>query len=174
MIQLLRRFWDDCRGVAAIEFALIFPMIFVLNIAAAEALQVYRVQRAVAHIAATMSDVTAQGRTVSDTEIQDILSSSIVMIYPFPTTSLQQRVSSLVADGGGTVKVDWTAKKNYVGSDTPSVPSGYLGANESVIVTDVIYDYRPTFGLFLPETIRFSRKAYARPRLATKVERSAG
>lgn len=88
MIQLLRRFWDDCRGVAAIEFALIFPMIFVLNIAAAEALQVYRVQRAVAHIAATMSDVTAQGRTVSDTEIQDILSSSIVMIYPFPTTSL--------------------------------------------------------------------------------------
>lgn len=174
MIRLLRQFRDDRRGVAAIEFALIFPMVFVLNIAAAETLQVYRVQRAIAHIAATMSDVTAQGRTVSDTELQDILSSSIVMIYPFPTDSLQQRVSSLVADGSGTVKVDWTAKKNYAGTESPSVPPGYLGANESVIVTDVIYDYRPTFGLFLPESIKFTRKAYARPRLAVKVEKVTG
>jgi hypothetical protein len=40
-----------------------------------------------------------------------------------------------------------------------------------VIVTDVIYDYRPTFGLFLPDTIRFSRKAYSRPRLSARVEK---
>ena len=29
------------------------------------------------------------------------------------------------------------------------MPAGYLLAGESAIVTDVIYDYRPTFGLFL-------------------------
>jgi hypothetical protein len=51
------------------------------------------------------------------------------------------------------------------------VPSGYLSANESVIVTDVVYDYRPTFGLFMPETIRFTRHAYVRPRLSVKVEK---
>jgi Flp pilus assembly protein TadG len=172
-MRALRRFIDDRRGVAAIEFALIFPMVFVLNIAAVEALQVYRAQRAVAHIAATMSDITAQGRTVSEADIQDILSSSTVMIYPFPTSNLQQRISSLVANGQGTVTVDWTAKKNYSGSTTPTVPSGYLGANESVIVANVVYDYRPTFGLFLPDTIRFTRTGYARPRLATKVEKTS-
>ncbi|MEW5684232.1 MAG: TadE/TadG family type IV pilus assembly protein [Pseudomonadota bacterium] len=172
MIRLLRRFRDDRRGVAAIEFALIFPMIFVLNIAAAEALQVYRVQRAVAHMAATMSDITAQGRTVTEADLQDILSSSTVMIYPFPAASLQQRISSLVANSSGSVSIDWSAKKNYVMSGNPSVPAGYLGANESVIVTDVVYDYRPSFGLFLPESIRLQRKAYARPRLATKVEKT--
>jgi hypothetical protein len=51
------------------------------------------------------------------------------------------------------------------------VPSGYLQANESTIVTDVIYDYHPTFGLFLPDTVRFVRHAYVRPRLSPKVER---
>ena len=172
MIGWLRRFRDDHRGVAAIEFALIFPMVFVLNVAAAEALQVYRAQRAVAHIAATMADITAQGRTVTDAELQDIMSASTVMLYPYPTTSLQQRVASLVANGTGTITVDWTVKKDYLASGSPSVPSGYLGANESVIVTDVIYDYKPTFGLFLPKSISIERRAYARPRLASKVEKT--
>jgi len=173
MMRKLREAVADHRGAAAIEFALIFPMIFVLNIAAAEALQVYQAQRAVAHIAATMADITAQSRTVTDAEMTDILSASTAMIYPFDKTSLQQRVSSLVADGGGSVSVDWTAKRDYSGTDTPSVPSGYLGANESAVVADVIYDYKPSFGLFLPDTIRFKRHAYARPRLTTKVEKTA-
>lgn len=173
MIRTLRQVAADRKGAAAIEFALIFPMIFVLNIAAAEALQVYQAQRAVAHIAATMADITAQSRTVNDADLTDILSASTVMIHPFPKESLQQRVSSLVAGGAGAITVDWTAKRDYSGTDTPTVPSGYLAANESVIVTDVIYDYKPSFGLFLPETIRFTRHAYARPRLATKVEKTS-
>jgi Flp pilus assembly protein TadG len=127
----------------------------------------------VAHIAATMADITAQNRTVSDAEITDILSASTVMIYPFDKTSLQQRVSSLVANGSGTVTVEWTAHRNYSGSDTPSAPSGYLAANESAVVADVVYDYKPSFGFFLPDTIRFKRQAFARPRLTTKVERVA-
>lgn len=166
-----RRWARDARGAAAIEFALIFPVLFALNIAAAEALMVYQAQRNVAHIAATMADITAQSRTVTNQELTDILTASSVMIHPFPVSSLQQRVSSLSANGSGTVSTDWTAKRDYSPTAGPTVPSGYLLANESVIVTDVIYDYRPTFGLFLPETIRFSRKAYSRPRLSARVER---
>jgi Flp pilus assembly protein TadG len=173
MIRFLARAAADRDGAAAVEFALIFPVLFLLNIGAAEALQIYKVQRNVAHIAATMSDITAQSRTVTDSEVQDILSSSASIIYQFPKASLQQRVSSLSANASGSVSQDWTAKKDYSGSDAPSVPSGYLGANESVIVTDVVYDYKPTFGLFLPKNIRFTRHAYSRPRLTAKVEKVA-
>ncbi|MFN9925592.1 MAG: TadE/TadG family type IV pilus assembly protein [Phenylobacterium sp.] len=171
MRRFARRFAGEARGAAAIEFALIFPVLFALNIAAAEALMVYQAQRNVAHIAATMADITAQSRTVTDQELTDILGASTVMIHPFPTASLQQRVSSLSANSAGAVSTDWTAKRDFTQAGNPSVPSGYLLANESVIVTDVIYDYRPTFGLFLPDSIRFSRKAYSRPRLSAKVEK---
>ena len=172
MIRLLRRAAADQDGAAAIEFVLIFPVLFVLHVAAAEALQVYLAQRNVAHIAAAMADIMAQSRTVTAADVDDVLMASTAMIHPFPNVSLQQRVSSLSASASGTVSTDWTVKKAYTGTGAPSVPTGYLLANESAIVTDVIYDYKPTFGLFLPETIRFTRHAYVRPRLSAKVEKS--
>lgn len=171
MKRFLVRLARDTKGAAAVEFALIFPLLFILNIGAAEALLVYQVQRNIAHTAAVMADITAQSRTVTDAELQDILAASTSVIHPFPRLTLQQRISSLTANGSGTVSQDWTIKKDWSGSIPASVPSGYLGANESAIVTDVIYDYRPTFGLFMPETIRFVRHAYARPRLTQKVEK---
>lgn len=171
MIRFLRRAAADDRGVSAIEFALIFPVVFVLHIAAAEALQVYQAQRNVAHIAAAMADITAQNRAVTTDELNDVLAASTSMLHPFPLDDLQQRISSLSADSGGSVSVDWTVKKNYSLSGGPSVPSGYLAAGESVIVTDVVYDYRPTFGFFLPDTIRMTRHAYVRPRLVLKIDK---
>ena len=170
MNQFLRRAAADRRGVSAIEFALIFPVIFVLHIAAAEALQVYQAQRNVAHIAAAMADITAQNRAVSTAELNDILAAGSAMLHPFPLDTLQQRISSLSANSSGSVSTDWTVNKSYGGGGGPSVPDGYLAAGESVIVTDVIYDYRPAFGFFLPDTIRMTRHAYVRPRLVLQID----
>ena len=94
------------------------------------------------------------------------------MIHPFPNAGIQQRVSSLSANSSGTVSTDWTVKKAYAATTGPSVPTGYLSANESVIVTDASYDYQPSFGLFLPDTIRFTRHAYVRPRLSVRVDKA--
>ena len=171
MMAFLKRTISDRKGAAALEFALIFPVLFILHIAAVEALGAYQAQRKVSHIAAAIADITAQNRTVTTAELDDVLKASVSMIYPYPNASVQQRVSSLSANGSGSVSTDWTVKKGYTSSDGPSVPSGYLAANESVIVTDVVYDYRPTFGLFMPEIIRFKRHAYVRPRLTVKVDK---
>ncbi|WP_293901131.1 TadE/TadG family type IV pilus assembly protein [Phenylobacterium sp.] len=173
MIALLRRAAADRGGVAAIEFALILPVLFVLNVSAAEALQAYQAQRNVAHIASAMADITAQSRTVTSADLDDTLTASVAMIHPFPNVNLQQRVSSLSADASGAVSIDWSVKKLYTEAGNPSVPAGYLAAGESAIVTDVIYDYKPTFGMFLPANIRFIRHAYVRPRLSTKVEKTS-
>lgn len=170
MINLLRRVAANQSGASAVEFALVLPILFLLHIGAAEALQAYVAQRNVSHIAATMADITARGRTVTQTELNDILSASVSMMHPLPNVRLQQRVSSMSADNNGTVVRDWTSSKAFTDASAPSVPSGYLAANESVIVTDVIYDYEPMFGLLLPETIRFTRHAYVRPRLSSRVE----
>lgn len=172
MTPFLKRAAADEEGASAIEFALIFPVLFVLHVAAAEAMEVYKAQRNVAHIAAAMADITAQNRTVTTAELDDILAASTAMIHPYPNVDLQQRVSSLSASPAGSVSIDWSVKKTYNLTAPPSVPSGYLSGGESVIVTDVVYDYRPTFGLFLPDSIRFTRHAYVRPRLSTKVDKA--
>lgn len=171
MITLLRRLAADRSGVSAIEFALIFPLIFLLHMAAAEGFQAYVAQRNVAHLAASMADIAARSRTISTAELDDIMGASASMMYPLPNVRLQQRVSSLTADASGTVRTDWTVKKSFNSSEGPSVPGGYLKPNESVIVTDVVYDYQPTFGFFLPASITMTRHAYSRPRLSSKVEK---
>lgn len=171
MIRLLRRVAVDQKGASAIEFALILPIIFLLHVCAAEALQAYVAQRRIAAIATAMADIAARNRTVSNSDLTDILGAASTMLYPLPNVRLQQRISSISADGSGAATPDWTAKKDYSEAGTPSVPAGYLRANESVIVTDVIYDYQPTLGFFLPKTIRFTRHAYVRPRLSANVEK---
>lgn len=171
MITLLRRLWADRTGVSAVEFALLFPILFVLHIGAAEALQAYIAQRNVAHVASAIADITARNRSVSTADLNDILAASLSMMHPMPTVQLQQRISSMSSDGSGGAVRDWTTGKAFTDPSAPSVPHGYLDTNESVIVTDVIYDYHPSFGLFLPDTIRFTRHAYVRPRLSSKVEK---
>lgn len=173
MMSFLRRFRRDHRGASAIEFALILPLLFTLHIGAAEGLQAYVAQRNVAHIAATMADITARNRTISAAELNDVFNASITMMHPLPHATLQQRISSLSANGSGTVTTDWTVNKTYTTGAAPSAPAGYLLANESVIVADVVYDYKPTFGLFLTGTIRMTKHAYVRPRLSTKIEKVA-
>jgi len=170
MTSFMRRLAANQSGASAVEFALVLPFLFLLHIGAAEALQAYVAQRNVAHIASTMADITARSRTVSTAELNDILSASVSMMHPLPNVRLQQRISSMSASSSGAVAKDWSSSKDFKDAAAPSVPSGYLAANESAIVTDVIYDYEPTFKLFMPETIRFTRHAYVRPRLSSKVE----
>lgn len=171
MRRLLQRFVSDRRGNAAIEFAFIFPVIFMLHVAAVEALQAYQAQRSVAHIASAMADITAQNQTVTTSDLNDIMAASVVMIQPFPNVSVQQRVASMSANGSGTVASDWQAAQNYTSGPPLTVPNGYLLPNESVVVTDVVYDYHPTFRLFMPATIQMKARAYARPRLSSKVSK---
>lgn len=171
MTRFLRRFARDGAGAAAIEFALVFPVIFLFYMAAADGFQAYLAQRNVAHLAATMADITSRNRTVSTADLNDILGASASMMYPLPNVRLQQRISSISADASGNIATDWSVKKDYSLTEAPSVPVGYLRSNESVVVTDVIYDYKPTFAFFLPKTIRMTRHAYSRPRLSTKVEK---
>ena len=171
MTGFLKRLAKDRRGVSAVEFALILPFLFLLHIGSAEALQAYTAHRNLSHVAATMADIASRSRTVTTAELNDILLASGSVMHPFPTETLQQRISSLSANAVGSVNVDWTINKAFAGATTPSAPAGFLLANESVIITDVIYDYRPTYGLFLPDTIRMTRHAYARPRLSTKVDK---
>ncbi|WP_296596487.1 TadE/TadG family type IV pilus assembly protein [Phenylobacterium sp.] len=171
MTGLMHRIITDRKGGAAIEFALVFPVIFLFYMAAADGFQAYLAQRNVAHLAATMADITSRNRTVSTAELNDTLGAGVSMMYPLPTLQLQQRISSISADANGAIATDWTVKKDYTPTEAPSVPVGYLRASESVIVTDVIYDYKPTFAFFLPKTIRMTRHAYSRPRLSAKVEK---
>lgn len=171
MSRFLRRLRRCERGVAATEFALVAPIMILLHFGVVEVVQAWEAHRRVAHVASALADLTAQNRTVTASDLDDILAAGALMISPFPETSLGERIASLTADASGAVKMDWSASRNWTASGAPSVPAGYLQANESVIVAEATFGHRAMFGLVLPSALTMQKKAYLRPRLSQQVQK---
>lgn len=166
LVRLLRR----CeRGAAAMEFALVAPLLFVFHFGMVEMVQAWEANRRVEHVASALADLTAQNRSVTADDLNDILVAGTLIISPFPTAKLGERISSLTANSSGTVAVDWTASSNWTAGGTPSVPAGYLAASESVVVAEVTFSHTALFGLVLPSVFTMQKKAYLRPRLSQQV-----
>ncbi|HEV2531612.1 TadE/TadG family type IV pilus assembly protein [Phenylobacterium sp.] len=162
-------FRRDERGAAAVEFALMLPILVTLQLGSVELVRAFEAQRRIAHIAAAMADVIAQGRTTTAADLTDAMVAGQVLVNPLPTGNMGLRISSLTADSRGVVTSDWTQSQNWSATGGPSVPTGYLAAGESAIVADVTYDYTSPIRYLLPTTLHFARHAYVRPRLSTQV-----
>jgi Flp pilus assembly protein TadG len=165
----MRRLFSDTRGVAAVEFALLLPLLITLYLGSVEVFAVFGADRRAAHLAAAMADVAAQSRSLSNTELTDIMAMGPSMMHPEPTGALlQQRITSLVADSNGRVSSDWSVNRNFASGAAPTLPAGYLAAGESVVVAEVRYGYRTAFGM-TGATLNLRKSAAVRPRLSERV-----
>lgn len=173
-MRRLARIWARCeRGAAAIEFALMAPLLIFFHLGSVEVIQSWEAHRRVAHVAAALADLTTQKVTVSQADMTDILAAGALLITPFSTNQLGERVSSFTADGNGVVKLDWSQSQNWTASGGPTAPAGYLAANESVVVADVTYSFKALFGIALPTAFTMQKHAYLRPRLSSSVAKTS-
>jgi Flp pilus assembly protein TadG len=142
-----------------------------LHLGAVELVQGWEANRRASHVAAAVADLVAQNRTVTDADLADILRAGQVLMQPFTANNLGQRVASVSASSSGAVSVNWTATSNWNQGGVASVPAGYLAANESVIVTDIVYTQPALFGIALPSSVVIQKHAYVRPRLSSQVQK---
>jgi Flp pilus assembly protein TadG len=173
-ISLLR----DRRGVSAVEFALIAPMLIVLYLGIAETGNLITVYRRMSAVASTAADLTAQTKTVSTADLQDVVSAAGAIMTPFPTDELKIVLSSVVADQNNNGKVAWS----YATKGSPraknsaySVPNGLTEEGTSVIVAEITYAFKPLVDLkafFSPGAFDMTRTFYARPRRSLAVAKT--
>ena len=173
---LLWRFRQDRRGVSAVEFALITPLMILLFFGLGELGQGLMAQRRVSHIASAIGDLAAQSATLHDSDITDIFSVANFMMQPLPNTTLTMRISSVTADVSMNTKVDWSENSGGVAKlatgSTVSVPAGLINnAGDSVIMSETTYTYTSPVGMVLPNGLTFSEKFFFRPRKTTQVAR---
>lgn len=168
----LKRLRRDDRGVAAMEFALMAPILMVLYYAAAELTSGMIANGRAGHVASVVGDLVSQTNTLKQSELTDIFAVGNAIMKPFPTASLKFRVTSVKADSSGVPKIIWSAEQgmSHLGAGTASgFPSGLLAAGDSVIMSEVQYTYTSPIQRTIPTPLTFNSKYYIKPRRTADV-----
>lgn len=176
MSRRLRDFWRDRRGVSAVEFALIAPVLIVMYCGMAELTQAMMAQRRLSSIAASIGDLTAQTAQTGPARMADIFTIGSIIMAPFPTTGLKMCVVSVTSDAAGKDTVAWSKASDAGMANCPAagtvltdVPVAVLPASKSVILARASYAYASPISLVLPRPLTFTRTLYLRPRRADAV-----
>jgi len=171
---VLKPFFRDRRGSAAVEFAFIAPVMILMYCGLAELTQGMMASRRTAHVATTIGDLTAQQVQITPATITDIFTIGNAILAPFPTGTLNMRLTSVRADSTGSPKVVWS--RGYgsmaalsVGGTVSGVPAGLIGPNESTIQAEVSYTYVSSIRDALPNPIVLTHKSFLKPRKGTEV-----
>ncbi len=169
-LGILSRFGLDQRGVAAVEFALIAPVLITLYMGLAEMCQAYIAQKRAAHVTSQVADIVAQTDVVTKDNIADIFAIGALVLKPFSTTTLTMRVSAITRGTDGVDRVVWSQGQGMAPrSGTVSIPSGLIVNGESIIMSEANYAYQSQLAKLLPGSTNFASTYYLRPRLVDQV-----
>jgi Flp pilus assembly protein TadG len=175
-VTRFRRFLRDRRGLAALEFALIAPMMVLVLFGSIELTEVMACNRRAENTAASVADVVSRDTVVADEEIDDLWAAATALMFPNSPTPLKMRVSSVRIISASEARVLWSeGHGGYTarGDDTTvSLPAGMMVPGTSVILAETSYVYTPPIGVFLKLTMNLDHKEYRRPRVADPVTRS--
>ena len=168
------RFKRNTSGVAAIEFAMIVPIMVMLYMGAIEFGQALNVDRKVTSIASATADLVAQSKTVSQSDIQDIFKISKAIMEPYDDTSVSVVISSVTSDQDNNQSVDWSVSNisgnaHSQGGTIPGMSPNITEANTSVIVAEVQYTYTSPVSYYITGSITLSDTFYLRPRQSLQV-----
>ena len=176
MLAVVRRFSSDRRGLAALEFALIAPLMVLVLFGSVEVTELLNTNRRAENASASVADVIARDTDVTTPEISDLWTAAATLMYPNSATPLKMRVTSVRINSATDARVLWSEGYNGYSprgaGSAVALPSGLMIVGSSVIMSEANYHYVPPIGVFLHVAMDLSHTEYRRPRVADPVTRS--
>ncbi|GGB70444.1 TadE/TadG family type IV pilus assembly protein [Henriciella pelagia] len=169
----LRQFRAANKGISAVEFALIAPLMILIYFACIELSFMMVLDRKVTSSAAALGDLVARASTIDDDDLADVFEATRMIFQPNPIAEARMRISSLY-DDEGTIKVAWSDGYNMVAyseDQVKVVPDDLVPAGGSVIYAEIEYDYESTLGYLFTTKKTLSDEFYLRPRRTDFVAR---
>jgi Flp pilus assembly protein TadG len=171
-----RRLFGDNSGVAAIEFALIAPLMFFMLVGTVEMSQAITVDRRVTVVASTVADLVAREKQFSKKDFDVVMEIIKVLMSPYDAAPLKITLLAVGAKVGATptdpTRVCWSEPYHggvgtYVVKQDYPLPAGIVDPGGSVIVAEVSYTYTPLiFSHFITTAFPLADKFYLKPRVS--------
>ena len=167
MRNMLDRFGGDRRGVSAVEFALLAPLMITLYVGCAEISDAVGADRKVSLTAAALANLAAQVTTISTSDMSNILDASSAIIAPYSAGQLSITLSCISIDNSGKATVKWSVTRGgSARSGTVTVPGALAVPNSQLLFGEASYQYQPTIGYTVTGPITLSDHMYMAPRIS--------
>jgi Flp pilus assembly protein TadG len=185
MLKRLRKLFHTNDAMAAVEFALIAPVLGTMLLGTIEICNALECHQKVTMVASSAADLVAQTSTISTNQMIDIFNASSAIVYPFAQNNVSIVISSVLSDGAGNGTVAWSVAQNgtklptnaVVNLSQPLMSTCDAAGNCtpcaknacSVIYTQVQYSYTSPIGKFLVGNVKMKDSFFERPRKSATI-----
>jgi Flp pilus assembly protein TadG len=176
LLNRMRRAAANDSGLAAVEFALLLPVMIVLFFGVVEVSLALACRADVTAISYTGGDLIAQESAVASSDISNVYSALNAILYPYSTSAAKITITSIIYDTSTSSltsgKVAWSCSKNgtarTVGT-TVTLPSGLMTANGSVIMSEISYSYTSPTTQVITGPLTMANTFYTKPRRVSQI-----
>lgn len=178
--NLFRRFLRDRKAVAAVEFALILPLLVLLYFGTVEAASLYAVDRRVATVASTMADLVSREKgCITAAKLNSYFNAATAIMQPYSMSGLKQVVTFLAVDKStGAVTVKWSKPYGTGAVARTSTTTPPIGTATEInklaktkgwlVAAEIRYPYQPLYGIVI-NTINLGHTEYFLPRYEEEI-----
>lgn len=186
---MLDTFKHNIKGIAAVEFALVFPILLLLYLGSIEISQGVSVNKRVSRVANTVADLVTQQDKVNKNDLNGILEIGNSIMFPYTKDKPEIKIVGIEVDSkyplGG--KVVWSrglkdgafSRAGYAPSDDIEVPMDLRVDGTFLVNAIVEIEYQPVAAWVITERTRpdgtkyvaldMEEKFWFRPRLSNTI-----
>ena len=185
LLKRLRRGIADTGGLAAVEFAIVLPIMLTLWIGGVEITQALSVDRRVNNMSSMIGDLASREKCVTTAGIDEMFAIAEDAMFPYTATPLSVLLTAIWIDEDRNVTLDWSFA---YGSKTKrtSIPADFLpnlikdesddgerAASTQIIVVEAYYNFEPALGYVITGDIEFEETLYFTPRLSNRIQKDS-
>jgi Flp pilus assembly protein TadG len=172
------------RGVSAVEFAMIAPVMVLMLFGATEISMLVTIDRKTTLAASTLGDLAAQTDLVSCAELSQISAVTRQVFEPYSGANASLVVASVTLVGG-VPKVEWSkfvqtisgtttcndvpGTHSLVVGNTVSIDPAMFATGGGIVIGDVENVYNSVGTSFMPNPMILRERFYLRPRKSLKL-----
>lgn len=125
-------FLGDKRGVAAMEFAMIAPVLILLYLGGVETTTGLDVNKNLGRAASMVADLINQQKTITQAEISGIMDIGAATLLPYRRDTPQITITAINVDNAGNPKVAWSRQRVNGVDTTPFTAGSSVPANANL------------------------------------------
>jgi Flp pilus assembly protein TadG len=179
MMGLTRKFQRAAKnqdGLAAVEFALILPVMITLFFGVVEASMALACRADVANVASTVADLVAQESSVTSSDVTNVFNAAAAILYPYDTSVARMTITSINYDTSThsltSGKVAWSCTRNGTvrgKNSTVTLPKQLMTENGSVIMSEITYAYSSPITKIIVGDKTMTNTFYTKPRRVAQI-----